>query len=155
VARLGYLATLASTLATTTSARTGAARPADAQAFDHVVLTVADVERSVRWYVEVLGTQAVAYGQGRRAVHLGSSKINFHASGDGSATPVAARVQVGSADVCVVVPGPVADVLAHLAAVAVPVEAGPVRRTGARGPMTSVYVRDPDGNLVELGCYGR
>jgi len=154
VARLGYLASLASTLATTTSGRSGPIGAASAQGLDHVVLTVADVERSVRWYVQVLGMQAVTFGQGRRAVQLGSSKINLH-PGDGSmAAPVARHVQVGSGDLCVVVPGPVADVLAHLTALRVPVEVGPVRRTGAGGPMTSVYVRDPDGNLVELGCYG-
>jgi len=155
VARLGYLATLASTLATTTtSGGSGPTGAANAQGLDHVVLTVADVERSVRWYVQVLGMQAVTFGQGRRAVQLGSSKINLHPGGGSMAAPVARHVQVGSGDLCVVVPGPVADVLAHLTSLRVPIEAGPVRRTGARGPMTSVYVRDPDGNLVELGCYG-
>jgi catechol 2,3-dioxygenase-like lactoylglutathione lyase family enzyme len=154
VARLGYLATLAATLSTTATASARAPGAATAVALDHLVLSVGDVERSAGWYGEVLGMQAVTFGQGRRAVQRGPWKINLHAVDDATPAPVAAHVQPGSADLCVVVPGPVADVLAHLAAVSVPVELGPVRRTGARGPMTSVYVRDPDGNLVELGCYG-
>jgi len=152
VARLGYLATLAGTLSTT-AASGEEAGPATAVMFDHVVLTVADVERSVAWYADVLGMVPVTFGNGRRAVRLGSSKINLHAADDATPAPVAARRTPGSADVCVVVPGPVDAVEDHLARCGVQVELGPVRRTGARGPMTSFYVRDPDGNLVELGCY--
>jgi catechol 2,3-dioxygenase-like lactoylglutathione lyase family enzyme len=153
VARLGYLATLAATLTTTTGDGPAGGGAATAVGLDHVVLTVAEVESSVAWYSQVLGAPPVRFGDGRRAVQLGPSKINFHAADDPQPAPVADHRVAGSADVCVVVPGPVADVLAHLAAHEVPVVDGPVRRTGARGPMTSVYVRDPDGNLVELGCY--
>lgn len=151
VARLGYLATLASALATTTTGADGG--PATALGLDHVVLTVQDVQASVAWYARVLGTRPVRFGNGRHAVQMGTSKINFHAAGDLTPAPVAARPQPGAADVCVVVPGPVAQVQQHLHDVGVAVELGPVRRTGARGPMTSLYVRDPDDNLVELGCY--
>ena len=122
-------------------------------AFDHVVLTVADVETSVSWYADVLGMAPVAFGNGRRAVQLGSQKINFHARADPAPAPVAAHRTAGAGDLCVVVPGPLDQVSRHLRDCGVPVEAGPVSRTGARGPMTSLYVRDPDGNLVELGCY--
>jgi catechol 2,3-dioxygenase-like lactoylglutathione lyase family enzyme len=152
VVRLGYLATLAATLTTTASAG-AASGPATAMSFDHVVLTVSDVERSVSWYAGVLGMTPVTFGNGRRAVHLGTQKINIHAHGDSTPAPVATHRTPGAADLCVVVPGPLPDVEAHLAACGVDVEMGPVRRTGARGPMTSLYVRDPDGNLVELGCY--
>lgn len=153
VARLGYLATLAGALSTTSDPTRAAASPSSAVAVDHLVLTVADVERSVAWYHEVLGTPPVTFGNGRRAVQIGSSKINFHSVRDPLPAPVAAHPRPGSGDLCLVVPGPVDDVLAHLADRGVPVEVGPVRRSGARGPMTSVYVRDPDGTLVELACY--
>jgi len=152
VVRLGYLATLAATLTTTVTAGDRAG-PATAIAFDHVVLTVADVETSVSWYADVLGMAPVTFGNGRRAVQLGSQKINFHARADPAPAPVAAHRTAGAGDLCVVVPGPLDQVSRHLRDCGVPVEAGPVSRTGARGPMTSLYVRDPDGNLVELGCY--
>jgi catechol 2,3-dioxygenase-like lactoylglutathione lyase family enzyme len=154
VVRLGYLATLASTLAEGAGTRVNAPGPAAAQALDHLVLTVADVDASLAWYGDVLGMQAVTPAPGVHGLLLGTSTIRLHTGQDPGLGPVAAHVQPGSADLCVVVPGPVGDVLAHLAARSVPVELGPVRRTGARGPITSVYVRDPDANLVELGCYG-
>jgi catechol 2,3-dioxygenase-like lactoylglutathione lyase family enzyme len=152
VARLGYLATLAATLSTT-SASGEQAGPASALSFDHVVLTANDVERTVAWYADVLGMTPVTFGNGRRALHMGASKINVHAADDPAPAPVARWRTPGSADVCVVVPGPIDAVEEHLVARGVAVEVGPVRRTGARGPMTSLYIRDPDGNLVELGCY--
>lgn len=152
VARLGYLSTLAATL-TTTSPPRQADHAATALALDHLVLTVADVEASVDWYGRVLGMTPVSFGNGRRAAQLGTSKINFHARDDRTPAPVASRPTAGSADLCVVVPGPSVDVTAHLASTGTAVELGPVRRTGARGPMTSVYVRDPDDNLVELASY--
>lgn len=151
VARLGYLATLAATLSTTGRAESDG--PATAVALDHLVLTVTDVERSVAWYRDVLGMRPISFGNGRRAVQVGTSKINLHAVDDPSHAPVAGHVVPGSSDLCVVVPGPLGDVEHHLQACGVPVALGPVRRTGARGPMTSLYVRDPDGNLVELACY--
>jgi catechol 2,3-dioxygenase-like lactoylglutathione lyase family enzyme len=153
LARLGYLATLAAALTTTRSADTGTAAGPVATAVDHLVLTVTDIESSVAWYHEVLGMQPVTFGNGRRAAQVGSSKINFHSVQDPLPAPVARHPSAGSADFCLVVPGPPAEVLAHLHRHGVPVELGPVRRTGARGPMTSVYVRDPDGNLLELASY--
>jgi len=153
VARLGYLTTLAATLTTTREPRQ-ADHAATALSLDHIVLTVADVEASVTWYRGVLGMTPVSFGNGRRAAQLGASKINFHARDDRTPAPIAARPTPGSADLCVVVPGPSAAVASHLAATGTAVEAGPVRRTGARGPMTSIYVRDPDDNLVELASYG-
>lgn len=152
VARLGYLATLADALSTTTG-QSESDGPATALGLDHIVLTVRDVERSVRWYADVLGMHPVSFGNGRRAVQLGTSKINFHAVADSTPAPVAAHRLPGSADVCVVVPGPIDEVAHHLGDHRVVVETGPVRRTGALGPMTSLYVRDPDDNLVELACY--
>jgi catechol 2,3-dioxygenase-like lactoylglutathione lyase family enzyme len=152
VARLGYLATLAATLSTTTVAGPGQGA-STALGIDHVVLTVRDVERTVRWYRDVLGMRAVTFGNGRRAVQMGATKINLHAVDDPAPAPVARERTPGSGDLCVVVPGPLDEVAEHLRRAGVPVELGPVRRTGARGPMASLYVRDPDQNLVELACY--
>ncbi|MFF1476303.1 VOC family protein [Streptomyces sp. NPDC058301] len=119
---------------------------------DHLVLTVADVERTVAFYQRVLGMQPVSFGQGRRALTFGSSKINLHEAGR-EPLPRAARPTPGSADVCLVTELPQKQVLDHLAACGVPVEEGPVPRTGATGPISSTYVRDPDGNLIEISTY--
>lgn len=116
---------------------------------DHLVLTVADAERTVAFYGRVLGMRPVTFGNGRRALAFGTSKINLHTAGR-ELLPRAARPTPGSADLCLLTDMSQQDVLAHLAACGVPVEEGPVPRTGARGPVTSTYVRDPDGNLVEI-----
>ncbi|MFJ5685200.1 VOC family protein [Streptomyces sp. NPDC093099] len=119
---------------------------------DHLVLTVADIEATVDFYTRVLGMEPVVFGDGRRALAFGQSKINLHRAGH-EFEPKAARPTPGSADLCFVVADPLERVIAELAAQRVPVEEGPVERTGALGPFVSVYVRDPDGNLVELSHY--
>ena len=119
---------------------------------DHLVLTVADMAASLAFYRDVLGMTEQTFGEGRKAVAFGSSKINLH---DAAAPvePHARRPTPGSADLCVVVDGPLDDVAAELRAAGVPIEIGPVERTGARGTIESLYVRDPDANLVELSVY--
>jgi catechol 2,3-dioxygenase-like lactoylglutathione lyase family enzyme len=119
---------------------------------DHLVLTVADIERTACFYEQVLGMERVVFGQGRQALAFGTSKINLHQSGHEFA-PHAVRPVPGSADVCLVTTVPPTRVLASLTAHGVAVEEGPVARTGALGPMTSVYIRDPDGNLIEISSY--
>lgn len=119
---------------------------------DHVVLTCASVEASVDFYVRALGMEAVTFGEGRRAVAFGAQKINLHPAGR-EYEPKATHPTPGSADLCFIVEAPVDAVLAHLEAVGVALEIGPLDRTGATGPIRSVYVRDPDGNLVEIGTY--
>ena len=119
---------------------------------DHFVLTVADIDRTMRFYEQVLGMEPVDFGSGRRALAFGTSKINLHQAGH-EFTPHAASPVPGSADVCLVTAVPLAQVLAHLTAHGVAVEEGPVARTGAVGPITSVYLRDPDGNLIEISNY--
>jgi catechol 2,3-dioxygenase-like lactoylglutathione lyase family enzyme len=116
---------------------------------DHLVLTVADVERTVRFYAEVLGMEPVTFGDGRRALRFGDAKINLHAAGH-EFQPAAARPTPGSADLCFLADRPLAEVLRRLVAAGVAVEEGPVDRSGATGPLESVYLRDPDGNLVEV-----
>lgn len=120
---------------------------------DHLVLTVADVEATCAFYARVLGMRVETFGGGRKALRFGAQKINLHAAGH-EIEPHAARPLPGSADLCLLLDGTtVEEALAHLAVCGVPVELGPVRRTGARGPVTSVYLRDPDGNLLELSAY--
>ena len=119
---------------------------------DHLVLTVADLDRTLAFYTTVLGMTEVTFGGGRKALAFGDQKINLHAAGR-ELEPKAARPTPGSADLCFVLAGPLADFLAHLATLQVPVELGPVPRTGALGPITSVYFRDPDQNLIEVASY--
>jgi catechol 2,3-dioxygenase-like lactoylglutathione lyase family enzyme len=116
---------------------------------DHLVLTVADVEASADWYARVLGMERVEFGEGRVALRFGEHKINLHRAG-AEIAPHAARPLPGTADICLLASEPLVDVLARLERHGVPVEVGPVARDGAQGPLESVYVRDPDGNLVEL-----
>ena len=94
----------------------------------------------------------VTFGAGRRALEFGTSKINLHQAGQ-EITPHAARPTPGSADLCLITTTPPAAVLAHLEAQHVPVEDGPVPRTGARGLIASIYIRDPEGNLIEIASY--
>jgi catechol 2,3-dioxygenase-like lactoylglutathione lyase family enzyme len=119
---------------------------------DHLVLTVRDLDATMEWYRVVLGMEVVTFGDGRRALSFGAHKINLHQSGH-EYEPKAARPMPGSADVCLISDTPLTDVVDHLHHVGVPIEHGPVARTGATGPITSVYVRDPDGNLVEISVY--
>jgi catechol 2,3-dioxygenase-like lactoylglutathione lyase family enzyme len=126
--------------------------PVSVSGLDHLVLTVTDPDRSIAFYQRVLGMRPVTFGAGRRALEFGASKINLHLAGQEIA-PHAARPMPGSADLCLVTSAPPERVLAHLDAEHVPVEQGPVPRTGALGPITSVYVRDPDDNLIEIASY--
>ena len=121
--------------------------------FDHIVLTVADIERSCRFYERVLGMQVVTFAGGRKALAFGEQKINLHQRGK-EFEPKAHAPTPGSADLCFITTTPVADVLVHLKACGVAVLEGPVARTGAVGPITSVYFRDPDHNLIEVANYG-
>ena len=116
---------------------------------DHIVLTVADIERSVAFYARVLGMQAVSFGNGRRALQFGQQKINLQTLGQ----ELRNRAGVGSGDLCLITDWALPDVMAHLAAEGVPLLEGPVARSGAQGPIESLYFNDPDGNLVEVSVY--
>jgi catechol 2,3-dioxygenase-like lactoylglutathione lyase family enzyme len=119
---------------------------------DHVVLTVADIDATIKFYERVLGIRAITFGAGRRALSFGANKINLHLAGS-EFVPHAARPVPGSADLCLITSTPLEDVVAHLEAAGVAIEEGPVPRTGASGPILSVYIRDPDGNLIEIATY--
>lgn len=116
---------------------------------DHLVLTVADLDVTVDFYTRVLGMQAVTFGEGRKALSFGVQKINLHQAGK-EFEPKAERPTPGSADLCFIVATPLEEVIAHLETQGVTILEGPVRRTGATQPIRSVYVRDPDFNLIEL-----
>jgi catechol 2,3-dioxygenase-like lactoylglutathione lyase family enzyme len=107
---------------------------------DHLVLTVRDLEATIAFY-ERLGMRHVLFGEGRHALAFGSQKLNLHVAGR-ELEPKAAHATPGSADLCFLVE--------HLSTAGLDVVEGPVERTGATGRILSVYVRDPDGNLVEL-----
>jgi catechol 2,3-dioxygenase-like lactoylglutathione lyase family enzyme len=119
---------------------------------DHLVLTVANLDATIEFYVGVLGMTDAVFEDGRHALAFGTSKINLHLAGH-EFEPKALHTQPGSADLCFVVDDPIDDVVDILVSAGVPIEEGPVDRTGATGPMRSIYVRDPDQNLIELSNY--
>lgn len=116
---------------------------------DHLVLTVRDIPKSLHFYSRVLGMQPVVFGQGRHALSFGQQKINLHQAG-AEFEPKATHPLPGSADLCFIVNDRLDDVIEHLQALGVSILEGPVMRTGARGPIRSIYLLDPDLNLIEL-----
>lgn len=120
---------------------------------DHLVLTVADIPRSIAFYDRVLGMTAQEFhpadGSARWALSFGQQKINLHTFGM-EFDPRAANAHPGSADLCFLTETPLDDWQRHLAGWGIAVEEGPVTRTGATGPICSIYIRDPDGNLIEI-----
>ncbi len=123
---------------------------------DHLVLTVADIEATTAFYQRALGMTPEFFrgpeGQPRHALLFGNQKINLQDRA--TETPTKAAVPtLGSGDFCLIAAAPLDEVIAHLAAEGVALEAGPVPRRGALGPLRSVYFRDPDGNLVEVAEY--
>ncbi|WP_348612881.1 VOC family protein [Halobaculum rarum] len=120
----------------------------NATAIDHFVLTVSDVSASCDFY-ESLGAEVVTFGDDRKAVRFGDQKINLHPT-DGDVTPVASEPTVGAGDFCLLTETPIETVEADLRERGIEIVEGPIERTGAVAPITSVYVRDPDGNLVEI-----
>ena len=119
------------------------------KSMDHLVLTTRDAEKCIDFYTRVLGMKLESFGEGRRALRFGEQKINIHEKGtvtDG----YAAYPTPGSLDICFLADRPLDEVIAQLRAADIPIELGPVARTGARFALRSVYVRDPDRNLIEI-----
>ncbi|HLZ56412.1 MAG TPA: VOC family protein [Ktedonosporobacter sp.] len=116
---------------------------------DHLVLTVQSIDATCEFYQRVLGMQTVQFGAGRTALQFGQQKINLHEAGH-EFEPKALHPTPGSADLCFLTSVPLEQVAAHLHTCGVPIEEGPVNRTGATGLIRSVYIRDPDGNLLEI-----
>ncbi|CAH6953618.1 biphenyl-2,3-diol 1,2-dioxygenase III-related protein [Vibrio chagasii] len=119
---------------------------------DHLVLTVKDIEITVNFYQSVLGMKPIQFGEGRWALSFGHQKINLHQQGK-EFEPKAKHVQTGSADLCFITNTPIDEVFDHITGQGVIIEEGPVERTGAVDKITSIYLRDPDGNLIEVSNY--
>lgn len=121
-------------------------------AIDHVVLTVRDVDAACAWYERVLGMRRVNFDGDRAALHFGDQKINLHPA-SAPLAPHATVAEPGTADLCFLASGTIQDIVASLVEQGVAIEVGPVQQTGATGAVDSVYVRDPDGNLIEIASY--
>ena len=118
-------------------------------AIDHLVLTVADIDVTCLFYEHILGAQPIIFGENRRALQIGQQKINLHPRTN-AFTPKAQNPTPGSADLCFLSETPLAEWLAHFETCGIEIIAGPVSRTGAMGPIESIYFYDPDGNLIEI-----
>lgn len=121
---------------------------------DHFVLTVRSLAATAAFYEKVLGFIRIDAPGAPTALAFGRQKINLHEAGH-TFEPKAAAATVGAGDFCLITERPIAEIHAHVEACGVTIELGPVKRTGAQGAMTSLYFRDPDGNLVEVSEYDR
>ena len=119
---------------------------------DHLVLTVRNIDTTCTFYSNVLGMEVVTFENGRKALSLGSQKINLHETGK-EFEPKAYRPTPGSADLCFTTTTHIDEVVKRLELSKIRILEGPVKRTGALGPMISVYFRDPDLNLIEVSNY--
>ena len=119
------------------------------KSLDHLVLTTRDVEKCIDFYTLVLGMKLERFGQGRLALRFGEQKINLHDKNTVTDN-YAAYPTPGSLDICFLADVALDEVIARLRAANVPIELGPVQRTGARFALRSIYVRDPDRNLIEI-----
>ncbi len=119
---------------------------------DHMVLTVADIDATCEFYGRVLGMEKAVFAEGRVALGFGKQKINLHPA-QNPYTPRANNAVTGAGDLCLITETPLDDVIQHLQAEGVEIIEGPVAKTGATGPITSVYFRDPDENLIEVSNY--
>ena len=119
---------------------------------DHLVLTVKNLSATCEFYSTALGMEVITFGNNRKALAFGSQKINLHEAGH-EVEPKAHRPTPGSADLCFITPVPLKEVVAHLGRCGAKIIKGPVKRTGAQGSIESVYLRDPDENLIEISNY--
>uniref|UniRef100_L7N3B1 Glyoxalase domain-containing protein 5 n=1 Tax=Xenopus tropicalis TaxID=8364 RepID=L7N3B1_XENTR len=122
------------------------------QRLDHLVLTVHNLDKTINFYTKVLGMEATTFKGGRKALSFGMQKINLHEAGK-EFEPKAAVPSPGSADLCLITRLISNKMYSMFPACGVPVEEGPVSRTGAVGEIISVYMRDPDHNLIEVSNY--
>jgi catechol 2,3-dioxygenase-like lactoylglutathione lyase family enzyme len=124
----------------------------DIDRIDHVVLTVQSIDATCAFYARVLGMRPLTFAGNRKALAFGRQKFKLHEAGR-EFEPKAARPTPGSIDLCLITSTPLDDVVAHLRRCDVEIIEGPVAKTGATGPIRSVYFRDPDQNLIEVSNY--
>jgi len=122
------------------------------QSLDHLVLTVKDLKATITFYCKHFGMTHIQFGDNRHALKFGDQKINLHQANN-IFQPAAATPSAGSADLCFIVDTPVKQVIAELNDAEIAIIEGPVERTGAKGKILSIYIRDPDLNLIELSNY--
>ena len=116
---------------------------------DHLVLTVSNIESTCHFYQTVLGFEVITFKDDRKALKFGNQKINLHQQGN-EFEPKALQPTPGSADLYFISDTPISEVVAHLNQLNIQIEEGPIERTGAMHPILSVYIRDPDQNLIEI-----
>ncbi|XP_037635637.1 glyoxalase domain-containing protein 5 [Sebastes umbrosus] len=126
--------------------------PVEVSRLDHLVLTVKSVPDTINFYTSVLGMEVITFKGNRKALGFGQQKFNLHQLGQ-EFEPKAEHPTSGSADLCLITKTSLATVAAHLKDCGVEIEEGPVERSGAVGPITSLYFRDPDHNLIEVSNY--
>ena len=119
---------------------------------DHLVLTVADIETTCQFYQSALNFEVITFAENRKALRFGTQKINLHEAGK-EFEPKALHPTAGSADLCFIAETPIDEVMAHLHVQNISIVEGPIQRTGATGKILSVYLRDPDQNLIEISNY--
>lgn len=116
---------------------------------DHLVLTVRDIDKSAQFFARVLGMEIVEFGEGRKAIAFGNQKINLQTLGMETLN----YAGIGSGDLCLITQFSMKDVIEHLATENVEIIEGPIKRSGAQGPILSIYINDLDGNLIEIASY--
>lgn len=119
---------------------------------DHLVLSVADIETTCQFYQSTLNFEVITFQESRKALQFGSQKINLHQIGK-EFEPKALKPTTGSADLCFIAKTPLNEVIAHLQSLNIKIIEGPIERTGAMGKILSIYIRDPDQNLIEVSNY--
>jgi len=122
------------------------------ESLDHFVLTVKSIEKSLKFYCHVLGMQEINFGENRKAVAFGKQKINFHESRT-EFEPKAAKPTPGSANLCFIATLSIKEIILWFKEQNIPLVEGPVERTGAKGKILSIYIRDPDNNLIKISNY--
>jgi catechol 2,3-dioxygenase-like lactoylglutathione lyase family enzyme len=119
---------------------------------DHLVLTVKNIPATCDFYSKALGMEVITFAGNRKALAFGAQKINLHEAGQ-EIDPKAHRPTPGSADLCFITREPLSRIIEHFNRLRIEIIEGPVKRTGAQGPIESLYLRDPDGNLIEISNF--
>jgi catechol 2,3-dioxygenase-like lactoylglutathione lyase family enzyme len=121
----------------------------DNLSIDHIVLTVSNIDKTCEFYSTIMGMEVISFSNGRKALKFGIQKINLHEKNN-EFDPKASNSTSGSADICFITTTPIETIIKKIACKDINILEGPILRTGATGPINSIYFRDPDGNLIEI-----